>query len=120
MKTVKTDSVQKDTSLLKNGKISYIAERSFYTFDDIIIETYSGETKLFHSNGFTARHDMQDRFGHWLWSKYYNRKGILTKEWIVTKIDSRASSLKDFFSTRNHIDTEKMIKHYRYSRKRNE
>lgn len=63
---------------------------------------------------------MQDKFGHWLWSKYFDRKGILTKEWIVTKIDSRASSLKDFFSSRNHIDSEKMIKHYRLSKKSNE
>ncbi|MEM8763469.1 MAG: hypothetical protein AAGD88_06645 [Bacteroidota bacterium] len=120
VENVERDSVQKDTSFLKNGNINYLEEKSFYTFEDIIIETYSGETKVFYTNGITARHDMQDEFGHWLWSKYYNRKGILTKEWVVTKIDTRAKSLKDFFSSRNHLDSEKMIKHYHYSKKSDE
>ena len=120
IKTVERDSVVKDTIFFKNGNIEFIGEKSFYTSNDIIVETYSGESKIYYANGIIARNDMQDRFGHWLWSKYYNRRGVLTKEWIITKIDTRAKSLKDFFVSRNHIDSEKTIRHFRNSKKTNE
>lgn len=75
--------------------------------------------KTFYANGILARNDMQDKFGHWIWSKYYNRKGVLTKEWITTKIDTSAKTLADFFASRSHIDFERTIKHYRFSKKTN-
>lgn len=119
VKTIERDSVVKDTLFFKNGDIDFLGEQSFYTFNDTIVKTYSGESKIFYASGITARNDMQDEFGHWIWSKYYNRKGGLTKEWITTKIDTRAETLEDFFTSRSHIDFERTIKHYRFSKKTN-
>lgn len=119
VKNIERDSVRMDTIHFKNGNTDYIVEQSFYTFNDTIVKTYSGESKVFYASGIIARNDMQDKFGHWIWSKYYNRKGVLTKEWITTKIDTRAKTLEDFFTSRNHIDFERIIKHYRFSKKVN-
>ncbi|WP_339714571.1 hypothetical protein [uncultured Kriegella sp.] len=117
VKTIKKDSVKQDSLFFKNGDIEFLAEKSFYTFNEEAVMTYSGETKTYYASGIVARHDMQDDFGHWIWSKYYNRKGILTKEWITTEIDTRAKNIEEFFKSRFHIDFKRTIKHYKYSKK---
>jgi hypothetical protein len=119
IKLIERDSIQMDTLFSKNGNIDFVGEQSFYTFNNTVVKTSSGESKIFYASGTIARNDMQDKFGHWIWSKYYNRKGVLTKEWITTKIDTRAETLKDFFASRNHIDFERTIKHYRFSKSKN-
>lgn len=115
-KSIELDSVLRDTVYSRNGSIKSLYEQSFYTFDDIIVSTFTGESKVYHSNGNVARHDMQDPFGNWLWSKYYNKNGVLTKEWITTEIDTRAKSIEQFFSSHEHIDFKRTIKHYRISK----
>ncbi|WP_405396664.1 hypothetical protein [Maribacter sp. Asnod2-G09] len=116
---IKKDSIRKDTTYYGNGKIHYLNETSFYSEKDFDLKGFTGQSKLFYRSGVLAREDIRDNFGLWLTSKYYNRKGILTKEWITTELDTSAKNLDDFFSSSNHIDVRRTIKHYKFSKKNN-
>jgi len=119
-KDVKKDMTKMDTLYFGNGNIEYTIEIVGYVHNGEEVKTQTGKTVLYYKSGIVAREDLQDDFGNWLTSKYYNRSGVLTEEWITTEIDTRAKNLDEFFKSVYHIDFKRIIKHYRFSKKTNE
>lgn len=117
--SIKKDSIQKDTTFYGNGQIHYQYETSFYSDLDFDLKAFTGESKLYYRNGVLARYDVRDDFGLWLISKYYDRKGNLTQEWLTTELDTSSKNLEEFLSSPKHIDVQRTIKHYKFSKKAN-
>jgi hypothetical protein len=115
-------SVKTDTTFYGNGQIEYISEKTTYTFDDGIYDTWTGRDILYYRNGVTARVSIKDDYGNFLNEKFYDRDGNLTKEWITSEIDNRAKSLKNYLYNRSSDgytlgNIKKKLNYYKYSKR---